>query len=821
MFFQLLMFMFTNKKSIFPQLLAIFLLSSSLLASEVLNVSAKYGSAEVLSNGKIKYTPTPNFSGTDKVIYKISDGMGGYSESEVIVTVNSVNDAPIANDFSTSALEDSAYIHIDFESNTSDPDSGNLIITPLDVGVVGLITTSTTYTADGPKHKQVYKPKKDWNGMEQIIYTASDGLLNSNEATVNITVIPVDDAPVANNDILVLDVSESSKLIDVLVNDEDVDNDIANATILSANAVHGEAQIEGQLIRYTPPMTANSGLDEIQYSISLNNKTASAKVFIEIKDQIGEILNDIVLPFNSTLNSKSPTKFIYDATTQTLPSKINGNDINWSSSEFNFNIIKKDSINNYVVFTHPTTNQNPKTINLTASINVNGKEASRDFPVTLNPKEKIDTPALLIRVKYPETDFHQYSTHLSDYKRMFNDDVSIADYFIENSAGRSNIIPAILPQSSSTSIVDNDLNDGVVEYHYPTAQENEKFPSSTTIENILNALDSYIDFSNFDTNSDGIVQSTELAIMFNFATCNRANGDSLCYPGSSTPYDYSVPGFWPAATTGYYIYTNDGVRIGGSKSSMLAWVTDYRVPKTSPDSKIIEKSINILAHELGHSLYAQPDLYSNTTLSSPYTQLNMSIGKWGLMGSPYGSYNGVSMPQHYTANTKIRSGFIDPIYSTPFSRAGKIKNKITNFTNTDYAPLIISNNTGGQASIINDQYIAADVRSKENGFDRALPSSPQVDGVSLSMVNPSRNYYGNVSAKSWLQLNQNIISTDEKPETSYSLYSTLFVPGSSISDKTKFHDLSGNGEHTKSLGFTIPTITRTSPGNYEIEIINN
>ncbi len=52
------------------------------------------GTATVLADGTVRFTPALNFNGTGGFNYAISDGNGGTASSTVTVTVNAVNDAP-------------------------------------------------------------------------------------------------------------------------------------------------------------------------------------------------------------------------------------------------------------------------------------------------------------------------------------------------------------------------------------------------------------------------------------------------------------------------------------------------------------------------------------------------------------------------------------------------------------------------------------------------------------------------------------------------------------------------------------------------------
>ncbi|MHA2852321.1 cadherin-like domain-containing protein, partial [Vibrio harveyi] len=67
--------------------------------------------------------------------------------------------------------------------------------------------------------KLVFTPAENFNGDATISYTISDGQL-TDDATVAVTVNPVNDAPVAANDTVATD-EDTAVTIDVLANDQD------------------------------------------------------------------------------------------------------------------------------------------------------------------------------------------------------------------------------------------------------------------------------------------------------------------------------------------------------------------------------------------------------------------------------------------------------------------------------------------------------------------------------------------------------------------------------------------------------------------------
>jgi large repetitive protein len=79
------------------------------------------GSVVIGPGGQIIYTPNPNFNGIDSILYIIcDDGMPVYCDSAwIIITINPVNDAPVAVDDYATTPEDSC-IQIAILSNDTD-----------------------------------------------------------------------------------------------------------------------------------------------------------------------------------------------------------------------------------------------------------------------------------------------------------------------------------------------------------------------------------------------------------------------------------------------------------------------------------------------------------------------------------------------------------------------------------------------------------------------------------------------------------------------------------------------------------------------------
>ena len=176
----------------------------------------------------VSYTPyDPNFNGTDQFSYDISDGNGGYATAYVNVTVNPVNDDPVANaDYETAPNEpittdEDTPVTIDVLSNDTDIDGDLLFITAVTNGANGTVTFTS--------HDLTYTPAKDWSGSDQFSYRMKDGHGGEKDATVDVTVNPVEDLPVANTDYKIIG-EGGSATFDLIGNDFDAEGPVTVIT---------------------------------------------------------------------------------------------------------------------------------------------------------------------------------------------------------------------------------------------------------------------------------------------------------------------------------------------------------------------------------------------------------------------------------------------------------------------------------------------------------------------------------------------------------------------------------------------------------------
>ncbi len=232
--------------------------------SAVLGSGPAHGSLTLNPNGSFTYTPAANYNGPDSFTYHASDGTLTSNLATVTITVTAVNDAPTAAADAYSTAEDTALTVATpgVLGNDTDPDGD-----PLSAWVgAGPSHGTLTLDADG---SFVYTPDANYNGPDSFTYRASDGSLESNLATVTITVTAVNDAPTAAND--AYSTAEDTALTvaapGVLGNDTDPDGDSLH-TVTETGPSHGTLTLnaDGSFV-YTPAANYN-GPDSFAYRAS-------------------------------------------------------------------------------------------------------------------------------------------------------------------------------------------------------------------------------------------------------------------------------------------------------------------------------------------------------------------------------------------------------------------------------------------------------------------------------------------------------------------------------------------------------------------------
>src|SRR4030095_15280283 len=204
--------------------------------SAVLVSGPTHGTLSLNSDGSFSYTPALNYNGSDSFTYKANDDPADSAPATGHITVTPVNDAPVAAADDTYTTPEDTTLTVSAPgvlANDSDVDGDALSAVLVSSQTHGALTLN----GDGSFS---YTPAANYNGTDSFTYKASDGSLESGEATVTITITPVNDAPVAANDDNYTTPEDTTLTVSapgVLANDSDVDGDAITA-VLATRPTH-------------------------------------------------------------------------------------------------------------------------------------------------------------------------------------------------------------------------------------------------------------------------------------------------------------------------------------------------------------------------------------------------------------------------------------------------------------------------------------------------------------------------------------------------------------------------------------------------------
>lgn len=221
------------------------------------------------------FTPTADYSGPATFNYTISDGNGGTASASVTITVNAVDDPPVANADTLNTSEDTPNT-VNVLTNDTDVDTlpANLTVTAFTNGTKGIVNC----TAAGAC---TYTPNADQTGADSFTYDVSDGTTPVT-GTVNVTITAVDDPPVANADTLTT-AEDTPNSVNVLTNDTDVDTLAGNLTVTgSTNGTKGSVGCTTAGVCTYTPNADQTGADSFTYTVFDGTSSVNGTVNVTI-----------------------------------------------------------------------------------------------------------------------------------------------------------------------------------------------------------------------------------------------------------------------------------------------------------------------------------------------------------------------------------------------------------------------------------------------------------------------------------------------------------------------------------------------------------
>lgn len=219
------------------------------------------------------YLTAADYNGADSFSYTVSDGSCTTAEIEVPITIDPVNDAPVARALQVATDEDTP---VEIVPQGTDIDGDVLHFTMTHAPGHGTLET----TAAG----WIYTPEANYSGDDSFTYFASDGALDSVPARVSITVRPVNDCPVSSSEPVR---TNEDTAVAITLTAFDVESDAL--TYLAASLpLHGKLSGAAPELTYTPAENYH-GDDSFTYTVN-DGTCTTAEIVVRI----------VVVPVNDT-----------------------------------------------------------------------------------------------------------------------------------------------------------------------------------------------------------------------------------------------------------------------------------------------------------------------------------------------------------------------------------------------------------------------------------------------------------------------------------------------------------------------------------------
>jgi VCBS repeat-containing protein len=292
-----------------------------------------HGTLSLDALGGFTYTPAADFSGSDSFTYRASDGQATSAVATVTIAVAPVNDQPVASGQAATTPEDTI---LRLTVSGTDVDHDLLSYRVVQAPAHGWVSGTAQFLS--------YTPSANFNGTDSFTFVVSDGQVDSSEATVTITVTPVDDWPQAQGQAVA---TAEDTPVPVTLVATDVDDDPLTFALVSLPA-HGSLVGTAPNLTYVPAANYYD-VDSFTFTAS-DGRTTTPVTTVSITVTPVNDPPSFVMGPDVTVNE--------DADVQTIPSWATGID-------------DGDPVGSQVL-TFTLTNDNPALFNLQPRISSNG-----------------------------------------------------------------------------------------------------------------------------------------------------------------------------------------------------------------------------------------------------------------------------------------------------------------------------------------------------------------------------------------------------------------------------------------------------------------
>ncbi len=260
-------------------------------------------------------TPDTDWNGSETLTFTATDPGSLSDNTSAVFTVNAVNDAPVVSDIADQSIsEGQSFAVFDLDTLVADVDDADSTLTWAYTG-----TTSLSVEISAQHLVTVTAPDANWNGSEEIIFTATDtsGSFDSDAAVF--TVNAINDAPVVSAIAgQTIDEGGSFTVIDLNASVEDVDNSDAEISwTVTGNTELVVSINENNQATVSTPDTDWNGSETLTFTASdpggLNDSTETEFTVNPVNDApVLDVIAGQTVPEGSAFRPVSLDDFVND-----------------------------------------------------------------------------------------------------------------------------------------------------------------------------------------------------------------------------------------------------------------------------------------------------------------------------------------------------------------------------------------------------------------------------------------------------------------------------------------------------------------------------
>jgi large repetitive protein len=577
--------------------------------------NVKSGTLTLNNDGSFSYQPSANALDVDSFSYSVFNQQGLSATAQVILSKAGSNTPARAVDDQYSLAEDSIATQFDVLENDIDVDGDAIAITSI---------STVNGTARVVNNKIEFTPPANFFGEAQVTYSISDGLTNnpptSATAIATITVLAINDTPIAVADAMSIVEDSPPILVDVLANDSDIDGD--NLTIISTSTNLGLVTIVDNKIQYTPAINSN-GVALIPYTITDGNgATATTNLVVNIS-----ATNDAptVNPDTITLIEDSPATLV-----DVLD---NDNDVDGDAltiTTVNANSGTAAVVNNQIEYT-PAANDNGTAV---VSYTVSDGTATAASNLTVTITAVNDAPLASADTATINED------QISSIDVLANDTDIDGDALTITTVSASNGNAAVVNNKIEYTPAANDNGTAVVSYTISdgtataasnltvtiTAVNDAPIANADTATLLEDALATNIDVLSNDTDVDGDTLSI---------TAASATSGSVSFSGSDVIYT-PASNFNGTATVNYTL--SDGTNTAAGELTITVTPVNDAPIANADTATLLEDALATNIDVLSNDTDVDGDTLSITAASA--TSGSVSFSGSDVIYTPASDFNG-------------------------------------------------------------------------------------------------------------------------------------------------------------------------------------